>query len=189
MTRQARIVYPNALYHVFARGNRRARIFLDHHDYRLFLRIFPEVALRYGWIVIAHCLMPNHYHLVFRVPLENISAGMHRLNSRYAQCFNQRHDVDGHVLQGRFKSYAIESEDYFLDVVRYVHLNPVRAGLCTLPEHWFWSSYSATIGLAPRPPWLACDEITALFGHDPEGYAAFVAEALPAASFTAVSRA
>jgi hypothetical protein len=93
------------------------------------------------------------------------------------------------VLQGRFKAYVIDSEEYFLDAVRYVHLNPVRAGLCDHPAHWFWSSYCATVGLVPQPPFLACDEITALFGHDREAYAAFVEEALPAIANSAMSRA
>jgi putative transposase len=189
MARQPRIVYPNALYHVFARGNRRADLFRDQHDYRLFLRLFDGVTLRFGWLAIAYCLMPNHYHLIIRVPRENISAGMHRLNSRHAQCFNQRHDLDGHVLQGRFKSRVIESDEYFLDVARYVHLNPVRAGLCTHPAHWYWSSYGATVGLVPQPPFLACDEITALFGHDRDAYAAFVEEELVAKPLSAMSRA
>jgi REP element-mobilizing transposase RayT len=189
MARALRIVYPDATYHVFARGNRRSELYLDRFDYKLFIQILAAVTLRYGWSVIAYCLMPNHYHLVVRVPQENISTGMHRLNFRYAQLFNDRHGLDGHVLQGRFKSRVIESEEYLLDVARYIHLNPVRARLCTHPAHWFWSSYSATVGIVPQPAFLACDEITVLFGHDRAAYAAFVEEAIPPVSPPAMARA
>ena len=187
MARTPRPVYPDATYHVFARGNRRSDLYLDRFDYQRFLQLLAGVAQGRRWSVIAYCLMPNHYHLVVRVPNEDISAGMHRVNFRYAQHFNDRHSLSGHVLQGRFKTRVIESDEYLLEVARYIHLNPVRARLCIHPAHWFWSSYGATVGVVPQPAFLTCDPIVECFGHDRASFAAFVESAIPPVSRSVMS--
>lgn len=106
---------------------------------------------------------------------------MHRLNGRYAQWFNDRHELSGHLFQDRFHSRLIESEGHLLEVLRYIYRNPVDAGICVLPEDWIWSSYSATIGRASAPPFLSPELVLKLFSVDQRRavrfLAAFVADA------------
>lgn len=85
--------------------------------------------------------MTNHFHLVVQTPTESLSAGMHQLNGGYAKKFNERHQLDGHLFDARFRSTPVESDDHLEDVLRYVALNPVRAGLCDHPSDWPWSSF------------------------------------------------
>lgn len=179
--RQPRLVIPDATYHITARGNRRQTIFNDDHDCRLFLCIFADVVERYGWRCRAYCLLPNHFHLLVEIPGMTLSPGMHRLNGRYAQWFNDRHGLIGHLFQGRFHSVVIERESHLLEVIRYVFLNPVRAQLCASADGWTWSSFRATVGAAAAPPFLAIDGLLDLFGPEPrrarEHLRAFVGDA------------
>jgi REP element-mobilizing transposase RayT len=96
---------------------------------------------RYGWRIHAYCLMTNHFHLLVETPDANLSRGMQRLNSEYATYFNTRFAHVGHLFQQRFVSRLIESEHYFLEALRYIAFNPVRAGLCEHPADWPWSSF------------------------------------------------
>ena len=163
MPRPPRVQCPGGIHHVTARGVRRLPIYTSDADYRLFLDILGLVAERFGWRILAYCLMPNHYHLVIQTPLPNLSEGMHRLNSRYAHAFNDRHGYAGHVFEARFGAVFVERTEHLLELVRYVHRNPVRARLCREPGEWAWSSYRALAGKAPAPPWLAVDEVLELF--------------------------
>jgi hypothetical protein len=139
--------------------------------------------------------MPNHYHLVVETPQPNLSAGMQRLNGRYALQFNWLHGVDGHLFQGRFHSNLVESDRELAAVARYVVLNPVRAGLCDEPDEWLWSSFRACVGAAAKPSFLSLEWL-GQFGRKPEvaraEFADFVAAAPPSvrygASGTAPSR-
>lgn len=154
MARPLRLEYPGALYHVTSRGNAQADIYVDEADRRIFLRILGSAVQKQRWLLHAFCLMGNHYHLLVETPQPNLSRGMHQLNGVYSQCFNRRHHRVGHVLQGRFTAILVERGSYLLELARYVPLNPVRAGMVALPEEWSWSSYRATAGLEPTPPWL-----------------------------------
>ncbi len=147
-----------------ARGVRRLPIYTCDADFRLFLDILGLVAQRFGWRIFAYCLMPNHYHLVIQTPLPNLSQGMHLLNSRYAHAFNDRHGHVGHLFEARFGAVLVERNEHLLELIRYVHRNPVRARLCREPGEWTWSSYRALAGKAPAPAWLAVDEVLELFG-------------------------
>jgi hypothetical protein len=111
--------------------------------------------------------MPNHYHLVLEIPATDISIGMHWLNFRYAQSFNHRHGLDGHLFQDRFYSGLVEGDWHLLELSRYLALNPVNARLCARPDEWIWSSYSAVAGLAPPRRFLAVRRVLGLFGTDP----------------------
>lgn len=181
MARPLRIESPGALYHVTARGNARAPIFLGDPDRHSFLGILGEVVTRFQWLCRAYCLMTNHYHLLLETPEANLSRGMRRLNGLYTQRFNRRHDRVGHLLQGRFKGILVERETHLLELARYVVLNPVRAGLVTAAEDYDWSSLRATLGLEPSPSWLAHDALLASFGT-PQRYQQFVREGVGAAS-------
>ena len=132
-------------YHVTSRGNRRQSIYHDDDDRRWFLAQRDRIVARCGWRLHSYCLMNNHFHLLIETPRPNLSAGMQRLKCEYAAYFNARHLLEGHLFKQRFDSRLIESEDHLDEVLRYIALNPVRAGLCEHPSEWPWSSfYDAT---------------------------------------------
>jgi REP-associated tyrosine transposase len=164
MPRPHRLQIAGGTYHLTSRGNRRQRIFLDDHDRRTFLGILAAVVGRRGWRCSAYCLMPNHYHLLVETPEPDISSGMQDLNSRYAAGFNWRYGLTGHLFQGRFHSILVEQEEHFLELARYLMLNPVRAGLCARPDEWRWSSYGATLGTDAKPPFLTLEPLLGRFG-------------------------
>ena len=149
-----------------SRGDAKQCIFADDRDRLLFLDLLAECVTRFDWILFAYALMPNHFHLLVELTAETLSKGMQWLNGTYALRFNRRHDRVGHVLQGRFKSPPVEKESYLLELIRYIVLNPVRANLASRPEDYRWSSYRATAGLAPAPPWLATGDVLLPFGPD-----------------------
>ncbi len=163
--RPLRVRVENGIYHVTSRGNRRSTIFFDDYDRRVFLGLIQRVLDREAWQLLSYCLMTTHFHLLARTPRPNISQGMHRLNSRYARWFNDRHVETGHVFQGRFHAVLVESEDQLLRSYRYVALNPVRAGICAAPLDWRWSSYSALQRGLSRPPRIARTALAELFGN------------------------
>ena len=129
MARPLRIEWPGALYHVTDRGNERQLIFRDDQDRRKFLHYFEETIEKFGLIVHALCLMPNHYHIEIETPNGNLSKAMQWLKTTYTVYFNHRHSRSGHLFQGRYKSIVVEKDSYLLELSRYIHLNPVRAGL------------------------------------------------------------
>ena len=179
--RPLRIQAAGAIYHVVARGNRRQEIFRSDADYELYLALLERVCKRFEWEVFAYCLMPNHVHLVLRTRKANIAAGIQRLHGLYAQAFNGRYDVTGHLFQGRYGTGMVESERHAFAVGRYAVLNPVRANLCVHPAEWRWSSYRATAGLARAPRFLRTEWLLRQFSARPAvaraAYVAFVAEA------------
>jgi putative transposase len=167
MPRLPRVLVPNGIYHVTARGNRRQQIFADGRDRAFFLRTFEAVVVGLGWRCHAYCLLGNHYHLLVQTPSADLSLGMHRLNSEHAHWFNHRHSVDGHLFQRRFHSVLVESDWHLLELVRYVALNPVRIGLCRNPADWRWSSFRYLAADLRPPRFLAVKDVLAFFGPDP----------------------
>ncbi len=180
MARPLRVEYPGAVYHVMARAHERASLFRDDTDREKFLALLAAAARQEAWEVHAYCLMGNHYHLLVEIPRGELSHGMHSLNARYSQWFNWRHGRRGHVLEGRFKSVLVQKEGHLLELVRYVVLNPVRAGLAARVGDWRWSSYLATAGRQAAPEWLAVDWTLSQFARSRsqarEAYRRFVAE-------------
>ena len=130
---------PDGFFHVTARGVARGAIFRDDADYASFQRHLLRIAQKFTWTLHAYCLMPNHYHLILEATQAQLSQGMQRLNGRYAQEFNERYDRHGHLFQGRFTSYVIESEEHLERALAYVGENPVAAGLCARTEEWPWA--------------------------------------------------
>jgi len=164
MARPLRLEFPGALYHLTSRGNAKADIYCDDTDRHVFVRLLGNTARRFRWVLYSYCLMGNHYHLLAETPEPNLSRGMRHLNGVYTQYFNRRHKRVGHVLQGRFKAILVERETYLLELMRYVPLNPVRAGFVPSPEQWRWSSYRATAGFEHPVPWLSAAPIVERFG-------------------------
>ena len=142
MTRVPRGALPGGVFHVTARGAKRAAIFRADSDYAEFRALLLRIAERFDWIMHAYCLMPNHYHLVVEATQPQLSQGMHRLNGRYAQGFNERYDNSGHVFERRFWSWAIETEEHLDRAIAYVYDNPVEAGLCSEGGDWPWRDVS-----------------------------------------------
>lgn len=163
MARPLRIEYDGAIYHVTARGNRRAKIYRDDQDKDRFLSIFGRVKERVGWHCHAYCLMDNHYHLLLETPLGRLSEGMRLLNGIYTQDYNRRHRKVGHLFQGRYKAILVEKEAYLLELARYVVLNPVRAGIVEDVAAWKYSSYRGTCG-EEENPWIESDWLLGCFG-------------------------
>ena len=164
MARPLRIEYDGALYHVTSRGNDRKAIFKDNSDRELFLNTLARVTERFHWICHGYCLMNNHYHLVIETPDGNLSKGMRQLNGVYTQAFNKRHRRVGHIFQGRFKGILVQKDSHFLEVCRYVVLNPVRAKAVSHPGQWKWSSYRATAGTVQAHGCLTVGGILSHFG-------------------------
>jgi REP element-mobilizing transposase RayT len=174
MPRDTRPDYPGATHHVFVRGVARSVIAVDEDDYRRTIRLLERTVSRYEVVCHAWCLMPNHSHLLLTSRKANISRAMQWFGSRTAQTFNERHDRTGHLYQGRFGSRLVETDRYFLELTRYIALNPSRAGLCEAPEEWLWSSYAATAGALPPPKLLDTRVLTEKLGST-SGYADWIA--------------
>ncbi|HSU98266.1 MAG TPA: transposase [Gemmatimonadaceae bacterium] len=169
MSRPLRLQFPGALYHITSRGDGREPIYLDDSDRGEFLAIVALVCERYHWSCHSYCLMTNHYHLLIETQAATLSRGMRQLNGVYTQRFNRAHARVGHVYQGRYSAVLVQRERHLLEVLRYIVLNPVRAGMVSAASEWSWSSYRAAIGLVPSPPWLLTDGLAAIFGSGAEG--------------------
>jgi REP element-mobilizing transposase RayT len=133
-----------------ARGNNGQAVYLDRADYKAFLEALQTIRERYSFYLYAYVLMPNHFHLL--VEVQEVSTGrvMQALLTSYARRFNQVHNRRGHVFEGRYKAIVCERDSYLLELIRYIHLNPVRAGLVRQPSAWKWSGHGEYLGTAKR---------------------------------------
>lgn len=157
MSRPLRIEYPGAWYHVMNRGRRREEVFLSRTDYESFLQVLQETSVGWNIKIAAYCLMPNHYHLLVNTPDGNISRCMRHVNGVYTQRFNRQHETDGQVFRGRYKSVLVEADSHLLEVLRYIHRNPIRAGLVNSLADFFWSSHQGYVSSAKKWDWLERD--------------------------------
>jgi REP element-mobilizing transposase RayT len=149
-----RNIDPEGLYHVFSRGNYKAAIFLDRRHYDKYLSLLARVACRRRWVILDWCLMPNHFHLLIQLQAGGLSDGMRELNGCFSRWSNiqTRRSGTGHFVKNRFGCADVIREGHFWNLLSYIPLNPVRAGIVERPEEWSWSGYRATIGLEhPRP--------------------------------------
>ncbi len=181
MPRKPRIEYPGAFYHVISRGNRGQDIFHVDSDRRRCLDKVREYRERYEFLLYAYTLMPNHTHFVLEtleVPLSRIMQG---LLQSYTQYYNQKYVKVGHLFQGRYKAILCDKDAYLLQLVRYLHLNSVRAGLVDAPADYPWSSHRVYLGLE-QDPMVNRDAVLKLFsqeiGEARRLYEAFVLEAI-----------
>ena len=148
MARKPRVEFDGALYHVIVRGNQRNRTFQDDQDRRAYLERVESYRQRYGFRLYAYVLMSNHVHMLMEtknVPLSKIMQG---IQGSYTQKYNRRHRKVGHLFQGRYKAILCDRHAYWLELVRYIHLNPGRLRVPDNPWRYRWSSHTAYLGKA-----------------------------------------
>lgn len=141
MPRHERSRSKSGYYHIMIRGNERKNIFLDDEDRLRFIKIIHDKKQDGGFFVHAFCLMDNHVHLMLSEGKEDVATVMKRINVSYVSYFNKKYRRVGHLFQDRFKSELIEDDAYVLALVRYIHRNPIKAGMVNMPEEYKWSSY------------------------------------------------
>lgn len=163
MARKPRLHVPGGLYHVILRGNARQDVFFSLADRAALYALLSEGVARFGYRVHAFCLMSNHLHLALQAGDEGLSAGMQNLSFRYTRYLNTKLGRVGHVFQGRFKAYLVDQDRYGLALIRYIHLNPVRAKMVRAPGTYRWSSHRAYLG-EEALPWLTTDWVLGQFG-------------------------
>jgi putative transposase len=163
MARNPRERICGGIYHVMNRGNRKMPIYEDVRDRRAFLKIMVEEKERYGVDILAGTLMLNHFHLVVVTPHGNLPEFMAQLQGRFARYSNRRHGNVGHLFQGRYRHVVIEHDIHLLTALCYVFFNPISARLVARLEDYKWSTYAATVGLAPLQGYLTIDWLTSLF--------------------------
>ncbi len=147
-----------------ARGNERRPIFLDDEDREQYLGRLSHYRDKFGFTLLAYCLMDNHVHLAIRTGEEPLSRIMAGVQSSFTQWFNRRHRRPGHLFQGRYKAFLVQEDPYLLPLVRYIHENPVEAGVVARPGEYRWSS-DRYYRRGEGPAWLGLDEILAMFGR------------------------
>ncbi len=183
MTRPLRIQYPDAWYHIMNRGRRGDTIFKSKDDLSTFIELLKELSEVFNVRVAAYCLMSNHYHLLVQTPDANISRAMRHLNGVYTQRYNKVHGYDGPLFRGRYKSILVELDSYVLELVRYIHKNPLKAGIVNDIEKYQWSTHKAYLSNAKKWEWLNKDYILKLFSSSkPESlrlYKHFVLNEIP----------
>ena len=177
MARKPRIHHPGGFYHIILRGNGGQDIFLADTDrYRLLL-LLQEGTCRFGYRVHAFCLMANHLHLVLQAGNIPLSRGLQNLSFRYTRWVNRREKRTGHLFQGRYKAVLVDGDSYLLELVRYIHLNPLRAGTVQTPDEYLWTSHLAYLGRDDLP-WLTTENLLGQFGRQARkarrGYARFI---------------
>lgn len=142
-----RLFFENAHYHITDRGNDKAPIFADFDDRLQYLALLEKVKTDFLVQVAAYALMTNHIHLYLVTPKANLAEAMFDLNNAYSHYFNKRHNRTGHLFEGRYKCKLVQRDNYSLALARYIHLNPVKAGLSPKAEDYAWSSAAQYLGI------------------------------------------
>ena len=166
MPRTARHPLEPGLYHLTTRGNRKERIFLTERDRVTFCGRIERAAAPDTLLVRAYCLMSTHYHLLVETQTTELSAAMRDVNGNYARWFNKEHGLRGRLFEERFDSKHVEDDAHLLEVLRYLALNPVRAGLALAPARWRWGSFAAVMGRMRAPSFLDVQWTQRLFSND-----------------------
>ena len=162
------------------RGRRRERVFHDKEDYQSFVDLMKATSEIFRMGVAAYCLMSNHYHLLVHTPEGNLTRCMRHLGGVYTQFFNRRHGHDGPLFRGRYKAILIEEEEYLLGLVRYIHHNPLKAGIVDTLKEYPWTSHHGYLSRAVRWDWLFKEPVLSKFSDDPvlagRGYRQYMAQ-------------
>jgi putative transposase len=163
MGRARRIWVPHLFYHIVCRGNRRDPLFKESNDFLAFLHILEQLHEKIPFEIASYCLMTNHFHLQLRSQQESIAKVMALINKRYANYYNARYRLTGHVFEKRYFSKIIDDETGMLEVSRYIHLNPVEARMVHLLEHYRWSSFYLYTQPISSPPFMNIDVLLDYF--------------------------
>lgn len=166
MSRPLRIEYPGAWYHVMNRGRRSETIFFEQKDYHRFIDLLIESCELWNIRISAYCLIPNHYHLLIQTPDGNLSRSMRHINAVYTQRYNRAHGYDGQLFRGRFKSILVDGDTYLLQLVRYIHRNPLRSNLTNDMDNYKWCSHVGYISKAAKWNWLYKDFILSMLSSE-----------------------
>lgn len=145
MPRKRRVWVPGDTYHITCRGNHQQNIFRDDEDREFYLIVLERLKTICPFLLHAYCLMDNHVHLLIETTSVDISRIMYNINKDYAVYFNQKYHFVGHLFQGRFRWELVDNDPYYLEVSRYIHLNPVKAEMAERPHEYNWSSYRGYI--------------------------------------------
>jgi REP element-mobilizing transposase RayT len=148
------------------RGRRGEEVFADSNDYEAFVALLQETAKMFDLRVSAFCLMSNHYHLLVQTPAGNLSRAMRHINGVYTQRYNRRRNIDGQLFRGRYKSVLVQQDCHLLELLRYIHRNPVRAHMCNAVDDYLWSSHHGYLSSAKQWVWLHKDFLLGML--DPE---------------------
>ena len=149
-----------------SRGNERKAVFQSNRDREKYLSYVESAHERYGALIHAYCLMGNHYHLLLETPRGNLSKILQYTNGAYTTYFNIKRSRSGHLFQGRFKGIVVDKDEYCKELSRYIHLNPVRAGMVKAPLEYPWSSYRYFTGKDKKPEWLTTELVLGDFGGE-----------------------
>lgn len=181
MPRAPRLHFPGGIYHVILRGNHRLPIFFCHSDRDHLGQLVAEAIERFGMRVHAYCWMPNHIHLAMQVADTPLGPAMRRIASRYARAVQRRQPTTGHLFERRYHAVLVDADSYLLELVRYIHLNPVRGGIVTDPANYVWSGHRTYLALGATP-WLTTDFALRLFARENvaarEAYRRFVMQGI-----------
>lgn len=145
MSKPSLIHFPGALFHITSRGNNKEDIFLEERDFRRYLKNIDSCQRKAPFELYAFVLMPNHLHLLIQVKKHSIDKIMQVIQTGYTMYFNKRYNHIGHVFQGRYQSFLVDKETYLLELLRYIHLNPIRAGIVKTLGNYPWSSHQALL--------------------------------------------
>jgi putative transposase len=184
MPRAPREDYPGAWHHVMNRGSARRAIYRDTGDRIVFLNILSSAAAKSSTQVHAYCLMNNHFHLLIHSVEGHLPRFLQHLTGRYALHFNRRHALDGPLFKGRCVSVAVNDDAQLLSTSRYIHLNPVVAGLIENAEDWPWSSAAVFLDKVQKPDWLVVQALHNMFSNTAPGfkYASYLADGIDEAT-------
>ena len=180
MARPLRIQFPDAWYHVMNRGKRGEIIFTDKGDCYAFIDLLKDCVEMWNIRVAAYCLMGTHYHVLLQTPDANLSRCMRHINGVYTQYFNRTHGLDGHLFRGRYKSILVDSDAYLLELLRYIHRNPIDAGMVDHLASYQWSSHKGYLSRSEKWNWLHKNYVLKIFSNNKtealKGYKSFVSK-------------
>ena len=182
MARKPRIEFEGALYHIITRGNQRQKIFKGNEDFLQYLDILSGYKTKYGYHLYAYVLMNNHVHLLIETQETPLSKILQGINQRYTAYFNKKYNTSGHLFQGRYKAILCDRDKYLLSLVKYMHLNPVRAKMVNNPDEYRWSSHHSYARRPDKKDIIDEDQVLRMFSEDKSKarklYMAFISDGI-----------